>query len=94
MNQSVVCVVAEVRSREVEEVEDKKYLSPPEVGANEEQDESEVEEVVQDEVASHAGRSLNVCIIVGEEVPDITELEEVENGPAEISTLVISRWQA
>lgn len=85
MNQSMVCVVTEVCGREVEEVDDKENLSPPEMGANEEQDESEVEEVVQNEVASNAGRSLDICIVVGEEVPDITELEEVENGPVDWS---------
>ena len=33
-------------------------------------------------MTSNAGSGLNVGIILGEEVPDITELEEVENGPA------------
>lgn len=42
MDQSVVCVVTEVCRREVEEVDHKENLSPPEMGANEKEDESEV----------------------------------------------------
>lgn len=42
MNESSVCIVAEVCSREIEEVYNQKNFSPEEVGANEEHDESEV----------------------------------------------------
>jgi hypothetical protein len=44
--------VAEVLSGEIDKVGNEKKLSPPEVGADKEQDEAEVEEVIENEVAA------------------------------------------
>ena len=81
MDESSVCVVTEVCRREVEEVDHQEKLSPEEVGAHEEHDESEVQEVVENKVASNTCRSLNMCVILGEEVGNVTKLEEVETNP-------------
>lgn len=59
MNESGICVVAEVERGQVDEVENENDLSPVEVRADKQHDKSEVEEVVEDEMASNAGGSVN-----------------------------------
>jgi hypothetical protein len=74
-------VVAEVEGGQVEEVDNQNDLGPNKVGANEEHDESEMEEVVENEVASNTGGSLNVAIVIREEVPQVTDLKEEQGEP-------------
>lgn len=81
MNETCVGVVTEVEGDEVEEVDDQKHLGPPEVCTNEEEDKTEVEEVVDNEVASNTGGRLDVLVILGEETPDVTELDGEEDKP-------------
>lgn len=51
--------MAEVERGQVDEVENENDLSPVEVRADKQHDKSEVEEVVEDEVASNAGSSVD-----------------------------------
>ena len=81
MDKSRIRVVAEVQGGEVDEVENQDNLSPVEVGADKEHDESEVEEVVEDEVASDAGGSMNDVRVAREEVTNVTGLENEEDNP-------------
>jgi hypothetical protein len=59
MDESGIRVVAEVERGEVDEVENENDLSPVEVRADKQHDKGEVEEVVEDEVASNTGSSVN-----------------------------------
>lgn len=59
MNESGICVVAEVERGQVDEVENEDDFSPVEMRADKQHDKSEVEEVVEDEVASNAGSSVD-----------------------------------
>ena len=81
VNEARVGVVAEVERAQVDKVDNKEDLCPEEVGANEEHDEGEVEEVVEDEMATHAGGGVDVVGVLGEEVGDVAELEDKENDP-------------
>jgi hypothetical protein len=81
VNEARVGVVAEVERAQVDKVDNKEDLCPEEVGANEEHDEGEVEEVVEDEVATHAGGGVDMIGVLGEEVGDVAELEDKENDP-------------
>lgn len=85
VDEARVCVVAEVQRRQVEEVEHQDDFSPVEVGLDEEQDEAEVEEVVHDEVASHAGGGMDDVGVAREEVADVASLEDEENDPIDLS---------
>jgi hypothetical protein len=51
------------------------------VAANKEHDECELEKVVEDEVASNSSGSLDMFAFVGEEVPQVCNLEEEEGEP-------------
>lgn len=64
-------IVAEVQRREVDEVDDQQDLGPDEVRANEEHDPAEVKQVVEDEVATDRGGSVDLGGVVGEEVADV-----------------------
>lgn len=64
VNKSRIRVVAEIEEGQIEEVDDQKNLSPSEVSAGKEHDEAKLQEVVEDEVASYAGRSLNILTLV------------------------------
>jgi hypothetical protein len=44
-----------------------------------------MEEVVENEVASDAGGGLNVFVVLGEEAPNISELEDEEDEPGAVS---------
>lgn len=81
MDCSSVGIVAEVEEGEVEEVDDQDDLGPDEVAADEEHDPGELEEVVEDEVASDGGCGLDVVAVLGEEVPQVGDLGEEEGEP-------------
>lgn len=83
MDEARVSVVAEVQRAQVEEVEDEEQLSPVEVRADKEHDEGEVEEVVQNEVASNARRSVHNVGIGGEEMGNVAALENEEDDPVD-----------
>lgn len=68
-------VVAEVEGGEVEKVDDQDDLGPNEVRSNKQHDECKLEEVVEDEVASDTRSSLDVVIVIREEVPDVADLK-------------------
>ena len=81
MDETRVCVVAEVERRQVDKVEDEQDLGPDEVGANEQHDEGEVQEVVDDEMAANCTSGVHMVEVAGEEVADVTTLEDPENNP-------------
>jgi len=60
VNETGICVVAEVERRQVEEVEEQNELGPDEVGAHEQHDKGKVKQVVEDEVASHAAGLVDI----------------------------------
>jgi hypothetical protein len=51
------------------------------VSSNKEHDEGELQEVVEDEMASYTGCCVDVLGLFGEEVPHICNLEEEECQP-------------
>jgi hypothetical protein len=57
-------VVAEVKRRQVEEVDDQDDLSPDEVSADEKHHEGKLQEVVEDEVASNPSGSLDMFALI------------------------------
>lgn len=81
VDEARVRVVAEVERRQVGEVNDQDELSPAEVGAHEQHDKGEVQEVVEDEVRSDAGGGVDIVAIAREKVSDIADLEDEENDP-------------
>ena len=74
-----------VESREIPEVHHQDQLGPPEMGANEEHDEGELKEVIENEVTSNAASCLDICFVLGEERPDISDLGDEENNPEMVS---------
>lgn len=66
-----VRIMAEVQRREVDEVDDQQDLGPDEVRANKEHHPPKVKQVVEDEVATNRGGSVDLGGIVGEEVADV-----------------------
>jgi hypothetical protein len=85
VDEAGVGVVAEVKEGQVEEVDDENDLGPGEVGADEEHHEGEVQEVVEDEVTSDAGGSLNIFGVLAEEVADVADLEDPKDDFARVS---------
>jgi len=83
VDESCVSVMAEIKGRQVEEVDDQDNLSPDEVPTDEEHNECEVEQVVEDEVASDTCCGVHVVGIFGEKVPDISDLEDEEKNPVD-----------
>lgn len=81
MDSTSIGVVAEVEGRQVEEIDDQDNLRPEEVSPNKQHYPGELQEIVEDEVASDTGRSLDVVAILGEEVPDVCELGDEESEP-------------
>jgi hypothetical protein len=73
--------VAEVQRCQVEEVDNDQNLGPSEVASYEEHDESEVEQVVEDEVASHGTSSVQLLDVAREEVEDVATLEDEQYNP-------------
>jgi hypothetical protein len=74
-------MVAEVKRSEVEEVNNQDEFGPVEVRANKEHDECKVEEVVDDEVASHAGSGIDMARVGRKEVTNVASLENEEDDP-------------
>lgn len=83
MNKPGVRVVAEVKRGEVDEVEHQDNLGPVKVRADKEHDKCEMEEVVEDEVASNAGGSVNDVRVAREEVANVTSLENEQDNPVD-----------
>jgi hypothetical protein len=83
MDKSGVGVVAEVERGKIDEVENQNNLGPVEVRADKEHDKGEVEEVVEDEMASDAGSSVNDVRVAREEMSDVTSLEDEEDNPVD-----------
>lgn len=76
-----VCIVAEVERGQVEEINDGDHLGPDKVAADEEHGPAELQEVVEDEVGSHARGGLDMVAVLGEEVPHVTDLGKEEGEP-------------
>lgn len=66
--------MTEVKEGKIEEVDDQDNLSPDEMGSDEEHDKGKLEEIVENEVRSNSCSCLNMCTLVREEVPHITDL--------------------
>lgn len=81
MDEARVRAVAEVQRREVDEVEQQHHLGPGEVRMHEQPHETRVQQVVDDEVAAHRARRVDVLELAGEEVPDVDGLEDEEADP-------------
>jgi len=81
MDESGIGVVAEIEGRQVEEIDDQDHLSPDEVGANKQHDECKLQQVVENEMTADTSSSLNVVIVIREEVPHVPNLEDEENKP-------------
>lgn len=73
--------VAEVKRGQVEEIEHEHQLSDPEVASNPEEEESRLEYIVDDEMASDVGRSGNPFGVVGKQMPDVTDLKNKKRNP-------------
>lgn len=83
VNKPGVRVVTEVERGKIDEVENEDNLSPVEVRADKEHDKGEVEEVVEDEMASDAGGSVNDVRVTREEMADVPSLEDEEDNPVD-----------
>jgi len=83
MDESGVGVVSEVEGREVDEVENQEQLGPNEVPVYEQHDKAGVEEVVDDEMASHGACGVDDFDIARKEVGDVTDLEDKDSEPVE-----------
>lgn len=81
VNKPGVRVVTEVERGKIDEVENEDNLSPVEVRADKEHDKGEVEEVVEDEMTSDAGGSVNDVRVTREEMADVPSLEDEEDNP-------------
>jgi hypothetical protein len=64
VDESRMRVVAEIEERQVEEVDDQDELSPSKVASDEEHNESKLQEVVENEVASYTSSSLDILSLV------------------------------
>lgn len=74
-------LVAEVERGEIEKVENQHDLSPHEVATDEKHNERELQEVVEDEVASNSGGSVDIVCVGREQMPDIANLKDEEQDP-------------
>lgn len=81
MDESGVRIMAEVERGEVDEVEDQGGLGQDEVRADEEHHPGEMEQVVDNEVASHGACCMDCLGRGGEEVTDITKLQDENDEP-------------
>lgn len=78
-----VCWMAEVKGRQIEEVDNQEQLCPPEVRTYEEHDEAELEKVAEDEVGAHTRCSSDEIGVLGEQMPDVADLEDEEDNPVD-----------
>jgi len=83
MDESWVSAVAEIEGRQVDKVDDQDELSPKELGADKEHDKSELQEVVENKVASNTSSCIDIVGVGGKQVPDITDLEKEKGDPIE-----------
>lgn len=81
VDETRICIVAEVERRKVEEVEHENYLSPVEVRIDKEQDKTKMEEIVHDKVTSNAGGSVDNVGVSREEMADVAGLKDEEEDP-------------
>ncbi len=72
-----------VCGRLADDMHDQDDFSGPKVAADPEHDECKDEEVVEDEVRGYIGGAGDECAVVGEEMPDIADLRQKEDDPAE-----------
>lgn len=64
-----------------------------EVGSNEEHNEGEVEQIVHDEVATNTGGGMLDVRVAGEQVTNVTGLENEEDNPALVSMPTEFTWR-
>lgn len=81
MDESRVGVVAEVEGGQIEEVDNQDELSPEEMAADKQHDKPKLEQVVDYEMASNTSGCIDIVRVGGEQVPDISELEDIEDNP-------------
>lgn len=82
-------IVAEVQRAEIRKVENQDDLCNGKVLRYKEQDEDDVQQVVEDEVAANAGCGMDDVGVAGEEGGGISELENEEHNPISFA-LVLS----
>jgi len=83
MDESWTSWMAEIERREVEKVDNQDKFGPPEVGADEQHDEGECEEVVGDEVGTNISGGIDGFDLAGEEVNNIADLEDEQDDPVD-----------
>ena len=91
VNEARVRVVAEVEGGEVDEVGNENHLRPGKVRADKEHHKGKVEEVVEDEVATNTGSSVDGISVLGEEVEDVAKLKGEEEDPRALSGRITSK---
>lgn len=89
VDESGVGIVAEVQRGKVEEVDDEDDLGPGEVRSHEQHDEGEVQEIIEDEVAAHCTSGIHIVDIAGEEMADVANLEDADDGPVDLGDSVV-----
>jgi len=83
MNEAWVSWVAEIQGRKIEEVENQDELSQVETRPNKEHDEPKLEQIVENEMASNGSSSIDKFSVGGEQVPNVSDLEEEEQNPVD-----------
>lgn len=81
VDEARVTHMAEVQGRQVDEVDDQHNLSPREVTSDKQHDEGEVEEVVEDEVATDSAGRVLLGNIAGEQMADVAGLQNEQDEP-------------
>lgn len=89
VDEAWIGVVAEVEHGQVEEVHYQDEFSPDEMRANEEHDPGKLKEVVENEVASNIGCVGDIIGLGGEEMPYVSNLEDVQHDPSHW----LARWR-
>lgn len=82
VDETRVGMVAEGEGREVEEVDDQDNFRPKGVAIDEEEDESKVEEVVEDEVRADGSGGVDRGHVAGEEMEYVANLQEEQDDAA------------
>jgi len=83
MNETGMCVVSEIEGGQVEEVGNENDLCPNVVSSNEEHNEGELQQVVEDEMTPDSRGGVHVIGVGGEEMPNISDLEDPEDNPVD-----------
>jgi len=89
VDEARIRVVAEVERRQIEKVENQDDFGPVKVRTNKEHHKGKVKEVVHDEVATDAGGGVNGFGVAGEEMRNITNLQDEENNPEDVGNDVV-----